>query len=72
MTGTVGTGSHVAAPIAWSAVKDGQRIEGREPAVYELRDGRIAAARFHPENIADDRAFRGESQGAFNPACGRG
>ena len=60
VTGTVETGSHVAALIAWSAEKDGGRIEGRELAVYEVRDGRIAAAWFHPENIADDRAFWGE------------
>lgn len=57
---TVETGSHAAALIAWSAERDGRRIEGRELAVYEVRDGRIAAARFHPENIADDRAFWGE------------
>ena len=60
VTATVETGSHVAALIAWSAEKDGGRIEGRELAVYEVRDGRIAAAWFHPENIADDRAFWGE------------
>ena len=57
---TVETGSHVAARIAWSAERDGRRIEGRELAVYEVRDGRIAGARFHPENIADDRVFWGE------------
>ena len=62
--GSVETGSHVAASIAWSAEKDGRRIEGRELAVYEVRDGRIAAARFHPENIADDRAFWGEEEPA--------
>ncbi len=57
---TVETGSHVAALIAWSAEKDGRRIEGQELAVYEVRGGCIAAARFHPENIADDRTFWGE------------
>ena len=61
VTATVETGSHVAALIAWSAARNGGRIEGRELAVYEVRDGRIAAARFHPENIADDRAFWGET-----------
>ena len=61
---TVETGSHVAATIAWSAEKDGRSIEGRELAVYEVRDGRIAAARFHPENIADDRVFWGEEGSA--------
>ena len=62
VTATVETGSHVAARIAWSAEKDGERIEGRELAVYEVRGGRIAAARFHPENIADDRVFWGEGR----------
>ena len=62
VTATVETGSHVAALIAWSAERDGERIEGRELAVYEVRDGRIAAARFHPENIADDRVFWGEGR----------
>lgn len=61
VTATVETGSHVAALIAWSAEKGGGRIEGRELAVYEVRDGRIVAARFHPENIADDRTFWGEA-----------
>ena len=64
VAGTTETGSHVAASIAWSAEKDGRRIEGRELAVYEVRDGRIAAARFRPENIADDRAFWGEEGSA--------
>ncbi|MYG53731.1 MAG: nuclear transport factor 2 family protein [Rhodospirillaceae bacterium] len=62
VTATVETGSHVAALIAWSAEKDGERIEGRELAVYEVRDGRIASAWFHPENIADDRVFWGEAR----------
>ena len=61
---TVEAGRHVAAAVAWSAEKGGRRIEGRELAVYEIRDRRIAAARFHPDDIADDRAFWGEGPGA--------
>ena len=57
---TVETGSHVAALIVWSATRNGQKIEGREMAVYEVRDGCIASAWFHPENIADDQAFWSE------------
>ena len=57
---TVETGSHVAALIEWSATRDGRELAGREMAVYEVRDGRIAAAWFYPENIADDQAFWGE------------
>ena len=57
---TVETGSHVASLIVWSATRNGQKIEGREMAVYEVQDGCIASAWFHPENIADDQAFWGE------------
>ncbi len=59
---TVESATHVSALIDWSAVSGGQRIEGRELAVYQIRNGRIAEAWFHPENIADDRAFWGEGQ----------
>lgn len=54
---TAETGNHVAASIEWSADKNGRRIEGRELAVFEIRDGRIQSARFHPDNLADDRDF---------------
>ena len=57
---TAETGSHVAAAIEWSADKGGRRIAGRELAVFEVRDGRILSARFHPDNLADDRVFWGE------------
>ena len=60
ITHTVEDRDHVAASVAWSAERDGRLIAGRELAVFELRDGCIAAAWFHPENIADDRAFWGE------------
>lgn len=57
---TVETRSHVAAAIEWSADKGDRRIAGRELAVFEVRDGCILWARFHPDNLADDRAFWGE------------
>ena len=60
ITRTVETGSHVAALIIWLATRGGREIEGREMAVYEVRDGCIASAWFYPENIADDRAFWGK------------
>lgn len=53
----VGTATDCAVLIAWQARKADRLIEGRELAVYRIRDGRIAHARFFPENIADDRAF---------------
>ncbi|MDE0057405.1 MAG: nuclear transport factor 2 family protein [Defluviicoccus sp.] len=61
---TAETGSHVAAAIEWSADKNGRRIGGRELAVFEVRDGRILSARFHPDDLADDRAFWGEGSPA--------
>ena len=62
VAGTVESATHVSALIDWSAVSGGKRIEGRELAVYEVRDGLITAAWFHPENIGDDRAFWGEDR----------
>lgn len=61
VTETLATGSHCAALIAWSATRAGRRIEGRELAVLGWREGCIVTAAFHPENIADDHAFWGES-----------
>ena len=60
VTSTVETATHVAASVAWSAVKGERRIEGQELAVFEVRNGRIVSAWFHPGDIADDEAFWGE------------
>ena len=62
---TVETGRHVAASIEWSADKGGRRIEGRELAVFEVRDGRIVSARFHADDLADDREFWSEGPDAL-------
>ena len=62
VTSTVETSTHVAASIAWSAMKGGRRIEGRELAVFEVRDHHIVAAWFHPGDITDDEAFWGEGE----------
>ena len=64
VSSTTETSTHVAASIAWSAVKGGRRIEGQELAVFEVRERRIVAAWFHPGDIADDEAFWGEDQPA--------
>ena len=60
VTSTVETATHVAASVAWSAVKGERRIEGQELAVFEVRNGRTVSAWFHPGDIADDEAFWGE------------
>lgn len=62
VTSTVETDSHVAATIAWAATTGGHRIEGQELAVFRVRHGCIAAAWFHPGNVADDQAFWGENE----------
>ena len=62
VSSTTETSTHVAASIAWSAVKGSRRIEGQELAVFEVREGRIVAAFFHPGDITDDEAFWGEGQ----------
>jgi ketosteroid isomerase-like protein len=58
---TIETRTHCAALVAWSADRDGRTIRGRELAVFGVAGGRIVSACFHPEDIADDRAFWGEA-----------
>ena len=60
VTETLETATHCAAVVAWSAARDGRPLRGRELAVFRIAHGRIAHAAFHPENIADDKAFWGE------------
>lgn len=50
-------GEQVVALIDWSAERDGERIEGKEVAVYRVRDGKIIEASFHLDNPASDEAF---------------
>jgi ketosteroid isomerase-like protein len=57
VVGTIETESHVAAVVAWSARKGDQTVEGRELAVYGVRDGLITEAAFFPENLGDDELF---------------
>lgn len=53
----VAHGGHVVAFIDWSAERGGKKIEGKEVAVYRVRDGRIAEASFHLDDPDDDREF---------------
>ncbi len=50
-------GEHAIALIEWSAERDGERIEGKEVAVYRVRDGKIVEVSFHLDNPASDEAF---------------
>lgn len=53
----VAHGEHAVALIDWSAERDGERIEGKEVAVYRVRGGKIAEASFHLDDPATDEAF---------------
>ena len=50
-------GSQVVAFIDWSAGRDGKIIEGKEVAIYRVRDGKIAEAFFYVDDPDDDREF---------------
>jgi ketosteroid isomerase-like protein len=47
---TFATDDHVAALVNWSSEYRGKRMEGREIAVYRVRDGRVTEAWFYPAN----------------------
>ena len=53
----VAHGEHAVALIDWSAERDGERIEGKEVAVYRVRDGKISEASFHLDDRTTDEAF---------------
>ncbi len=53
----VSHGGQVVAFIDWSAERDGGQIEGKEIAVYRVRDGKIVVAFFHVDDPTDDREF---------------
>ncbi len=59
---TVETRTHCAALVAWSAERAGGVVRGRELAVFGVAGGRIVSARFHPEDVVDDKAFWGEAE----------
>lgn len=47
-------GEHAVAMIDWSATREGRRLEGKEVAVYRIRDGKIVEASFHQDNQSKD------------------
>ena len=50
-------GEHVVALINWSAEINGERIKGKEVAVYRVRNARVVEVSFHLDNPASDEAF---------------
>lgn len=53
----VANGEHDVALVDWSAERDGETLEGKEVAVYRVRDGRIVEVHFHQDDQTLDRQF---------------
>lgn len=47
----------VVALVDWSAKRDDETLEGKEVAVYRVRNGKIFEATFHQENQVMERQF---------------
>lgn len=48
---------HAVALVDWSAEREGETLEGKEVAVYRVRDGEVAEAHFHQDDQELDRQF---------------
>ncbi len=55
--GVMAHGEHAVVLIDWSAERGDERIEGKEVAVYRVRDGKIVEAFFYVDAPEDDREF---------------
>ena len=53
----VANGEHAVAMIDWSATRGCKRLEGKEVAVYRIREGRITKASFHQDDQSKDAEF---------------
>ncbi len=53
----VANGEHAVAMVDWSAERAGERLEGKEAAVYRIRNGKVVEASFHPDDGDLDRRF---------------
>ena len=53
----VAHGGHAVALVDWSAELGGEEIEGKEVAVYRVRDSKIIEVSFHLDDPAADEAF---------------
>ena len=53
----VANGEHAVVLIDWSATRDGERLEGREVAVYRVRGGKVVEVSFHQDDMDVDRRF---------------
>ena len=55
----VANGEHAVALVDWSATREGEPLEGKEVAVYRVRDGEVVEASFHQDDQELDRRFWG-------------
>jgi len=53
----VANGEHAVALVDWSATREGSRLEGKEVAVYRIRDGEIVEVSFHQDDPNLDQRF---------------
>lgn len=53
----VANGEQAVAMIDWSATREGKRLEGKEVAVYRVRDGKITEVSFHQDDQSTDAEF---------------
>lgn len=53
----VANGEHAVALVDWSATQDGTQLEGKEVAVYRIRNGEIVEVSFHQDDPDLDRQF---------------
>lgn len=53
----VANGEHAVALVDWSATLDGEALEGKEVAVYRVRDGKVVEVHFHQDDENLDRRF---------------
>ncbi len=57
VTEAVAHGEQVAAFVDWSSTHDGKTLEGKEIAVYCIRESKIIEAYFHQDNLSHDEEF---------------
>ena len=53
----VANGEHAVAMIDWTAERGGKKLEGKEVAVYRIRDSEVTEASFQQDDVNLDRRF---------------
>ncbi len=53
----IANGEHAVAMIDWTAMREDKALEGKEVAVYRIRDGKIVEASFHQDDHSKDAEF---------------